>query len=194
MPAAGCEPSTAPQTPTGLRPRLSRATLVLLLAACASEPDLPGVFNDDLVIAGLELPTTHRFARDGSVFVAEKRGLRSPSATAGQGGTTEVAIALTREATTAAGFAVDTSVEVETTVTVAAIPQFLTISAMGGFTIGMGAGRTLRYTTGKSTEYVGRVGSIPSGEFGYSFGLFTYIHDDAATGQEFEVLNYWVQP
>ena len=27
----------------------------------------------------------------------------------------------------------------------------------------------------------------------YSFGLFTYVQRDIATGQEFEVVNYWVE-
>ena len=51
-------------------------------------------------------------------------------------------------------------------------------------------------TSGSSTTYTGAVGAIDAADFAanrYSFGLFTYVHRDPASGREFEVLNYWTE-
>jgi hypothetical protein len=64
-----------------------------------------------------------------------------------------------------------------------------------GVSIGVEAERTWRITSGQSTTYTGVVGAIDAANFAanrYSFGLFTYVHRDPRTQQQFQVLNYWV--
>ena len=63
-----------------------------------------------------------------------------------------------------------------------------------GFSVGLSAARTLSVSHGDSTTYSGTIGSIEKTLFPdnrYSFGLFTYVK--ALDGQEFEVINYWVE-
>lgn len=65
-----------------------------------------------------------------------------------------------------------------------------------GGTVGASVGATFQVTSGASTTYTGSVGSIGAGDYAdhaYSFGLFTYVHTDGATGQQFEVIHYWVE-
>ena len=68
--------------------------------------------------------------------------------------------------------------------------------ALVGGSVGASVGAEFRITSGMSTTYTGVVGAIDADDFSanqYSFGLFTYVHRDARTGREFEVLNYWVE-
>lgn len=63
-----------------------------------------------------------------------------------------------------------------------------------GFTVGASVERSLSISHGDTTLYSGSIGSIDKDNFGanrYSYGLFAYIQ--AEQGQEFEVLNYWVE-
>jgi hypothetical protein len=63
-----------------------------------------------------------------------------------------------------------------------------------GWSLGISVGRTLSISHGDSTTYSGTIGSIEKTLFPdnrYSFGLFTYLK--ALDGQEFEVVNYWVE-
>jgi hypothetical protein len=63
-----------------------------------------------------------------------------------------------------------------------------------GFSVGVSAERSLTSSHGESTIYAGSIGSIDKDFFGanrYSYGLFAYVQ--AEQGQEFEVLNYWVE-
>ena len=65
---------------------------------------------------------------------------------------------------------------------------------LAGFSVGISGSRTITATHGDSTIYSGAIGSINKDFFAenrYSFGLFAYIQ--AEHGQEFEVLNYWVE-
>ena len=60
-----------------------------------------------------------------------------------------------------------------------------------------GLGNTLKVTNGDTTSYSGSVGAIPPEKFvppnPYQWGMFTYVETDAASGQQFEVVNYWVE-
>jgi hypothetical protein len=65
-----------------------------------------------------------------------------------------------------------------------------------GVSVGVESENTWRITSGNSTTYTGVVGAIDAANFAanrYSFGLFTYVHRDGRTGQQFQVLNYWVE-
>lgn len=70
------------------------------------------------------------------------------------------------------------------------------LGKVAGFTVGASVGSSLSLTRGTSTIYAGSVGAIDSANFpanGYSYGLFAYTYNDAQSGQEFEVINYWVE-
>ncbi len=67
---------------------------------------------------------------------------------------------------------------------------------IAGFTVGSSLGANLAISRGSSTLYSGSVGAIDATDFAtnvYNYGLFAYIHKDAGSGQEFEVINYWVE-
>lgn len=67
---------------------------------------------------------------------------------------------------------------------------------LAGFTVGASASSSLTVTSGASTQYSGTVGEIDAAHFAqevYQWGLFTYTQLDMATGQEFEVINYWTE-
>ena len=67
--------------------------------------------------------------------------------------------------------------------------------ALAGFSVGTSASSKLTVTSGQSTIYTGRVGDLDAANFAanqYSFGLFTYVFRHPS-GQQFEVLNYWVE-
>lgn len=69
-------------------------------------------------------------------------------------------------------------------------------SALVGLSFGASTTDTVVVTSGSSTSYTGSVGAIDAAnhaDAGYSFGLFTYVRTDPATGQEFEVIQYWVE-
>lgn len=66
---------------------------------------------------------------------------------------------------------------------------------VGGFSVGTSASSKLTVTSGSSTIYTGRVGQIDAENFAanqFSYGLFTYVFDHPS-GQQFEVLSYWVE-
>jgi len=54
---------------------ISTIVLCLSLASGAAAISLPPGFQDEVVLAGLQLPTEVRFSPDGRIFVAEKSGL-----------------------------------------------------------------------------------------------------------------------
>ncbi|MEM6929130.1 MAG: hypothetical protein AAF602_19485, partial [Myxococcota bacterium] len=79
-------------------------------------------------------------------------------------------------------------IEVEQSVEVTAGP------AMAGFSVGYGAEASLTVTSGTSTTYSVTVGDLSAETFTdqqFSYGMFTYVQPLA--GQEFEVLNFWVE-
>jgi FG-GAP-like repeat len=67
---------------------------------------------------------------------------------------------------------------------------------VAGFSVGVSAESSLQIIHGVESTYTGTVANLPSDTFAenyYSWGLFTYVMDDHASGQQFEVLNYWVE-
>jgi len=68
--------------------------------------------------------------------------------------------------------------------------------AVFGYSIGSSVEDSITVVTGQETSYTGTVGSIPVGSaMGnvYSFGLFTYVHEEPGTEREYQVIDYWVQ-
>ena len=67
---------------------------------------------------------------------------------------------------------------------------------VAGFSVGVSNETSLQIIHGNESTYTGTVANLSSNGFGtnaYSWGLFTYVKDDHTSGQEFEVLNYWVE-
>ena len=67
---------------------------------------------------------------------------------------------------------------------------------LAGFSVGATVEHSMTVTSGSSTTYSGTVGSIDGAHFAdhyYQYGLFTYVQQDPATRQQFEVLNWWVE-
>jgi hypothetical protein len=65
-----------------------------------------------------------------------------------------------------------------------------------GFSVGISAEASMQIIHGDESTYTGTVGDLSASSFAthpYSWGLFTYVKDDHPSGQEFEVINYWVE-
>ncbi len=71
--------------------------------------------------------------------------------------------------------------------------------SMAGFSVGAEASATLGVSVGTGTSYSGSVGEIDPFDPNfdpdslYSYGIFAYTQDQHASGQEFQVINYWVE-
>ncbi|MDH3346000.1 MAG: hypothetical protein OEL75_02330, partial [Kiritimatiellaceae bacterium] len=114
-------------------------------------------------------------------------GLQSDTVGVGQGsGATEVAIDFSHNSSYGNSLAKSAELDVEFTKGI----------VVTGFAVGGGLSHSTNITRGQSTTYVGTVGSIGAEHFAseqYRFGMFTYLQGDPVSGQEFEVINYWVE-
>ena len=66
---------------------------------------------------------------------------------------------------------------------------------VAGFSVGVSNDTSLQISHGSESTYGGTVANLPTAEFAansYNWGLFTYLMDDHASGQKFEVINFWV--
>ena len=70
-------------------------------------------------------------------------------------------------------------------------------AVLAGFSVGAGKENALSIESGTQTQYIGTIGSLTNrASFGanqYSFGLFTYVFSSPTNGQQFQVIDYWVQ-
>jgi hypothetical protein len=108
-----------------------------------------------------------------------------PATVGGGGGATTLEINVANESGTGAAYGVEAELEVQATAGV----------VVAGFSVGIDKESSLQIVHGEESSYVGTVSNLPTETFaanGYDWGLFTYIFDDHASGQEFEVINYWV--
>ncbi len=106
-----------------------------------------------------------------------------PSGVGQGGGDTELEIAVSTEISAGGSLGIEYEKSVEVTGG----------GAIAGFSVGYGAEAALSITSGSQTTYTGIVGSISASDFAenaYAWGIFTYVQ--GAGGQEFEVINYWV--
>ncbi len=119
-------------------------------------------------------------------LLGQQGGLQVGPVGVGQGGgTTEVTLQVGTAISTGGSLAIGYEREMEATGG----------GVLGGVSVGVGSERTWRITSGQSTTYTGVVGAIEAANFAahrYSYGLFTYVHRDPRTAQQFQVLNYWV--
>ncbi len=114
-------------------------------------------------------------------------GLTTPAQSVGQGaGSVEIGLDVGQEYSL--GYSLELGFELEVEATAATV--------LGGFSVGASVQDSLTVTSGTETSYTGSIGAIGTDDFAanlYSYGLFTYVQPDAATGQQFEVVNYWVE-
>lgn len=114
-------------------------------------------------------------------------GLATSLASVGQGGgATELTLDVGTEIGIGGSLEIGYEVSIEAT----------GATVLAGASVGGSVGAEFQITSGSSTTYTGSVGSIGADDFAasnYQFGLFTYVHEDQSTGQQFEVLNYWVE-
>ncbi|QDV05431.1 hypothetical protein Poly30_09280 [Planctomycetes bacterium Poly30] len=69
-------------------------------------------------------------------------------------------------------------------------------AVLAGVSFGASVTNTVVVTSGSETTYGASVGAIDAANHasaGYSFGLFTYVRTDPTTGQDYEVVQYWVE-
>ena len=67
---------------------------------------------------------------------------------------------------------------------------------VAGYTVGVSSETALQIVHGEESIYTGTVADLSASGFAtnpYEWGLFTYVVDDHPSGQEFEVINYWVE-
>ncbi len=69
-------------------------------------------------------------------------------------------------------------------------------SWIGGLTFGVNGGRTWHLTYSEKTTYFGQVGAVDVAQYpekAFSWGMFVYWHQDAASHKPYQVINYWVE-
>lgn len=73
--------------------------------------------------------------------------------------------------------------------------SFLSGDKSTGYSVGQETTASLGFTTGSTVIFSGTVGDSPAGSFdldkAYAYGMFVYLQERG--GQEFQVINYWVQ-
>ncbi|MBU2862882.1 VCBS repeat-containing protein [Reinekea forsetii] len=109
-----------------------------------------------------------------------------PAAVGEGGGSTSLEINIVEENGT--GTSVGAQVEFEAQATFGVV--------LAGFSVGSSVESSLQVTHGEESSYVGAVANLPSEGFAdkdYRWGLMTYLVDDHISGQQFEVINYWVE-
>lgn len=118
-------------------------------------------------------------------LLSQRGGIEFGPTGVGQGsGDTELEIAVLSEISAGGSLGIEYEKTVEATSGV----------AMAGFSVGYGAEAALSITSGSQTTYTGTVGSIAAVDYAgnaYEWGIFTYVQ--SVGGQEFEVINYWVE-
>ena len=137
-------------------------------------------------------PETYPSPAEKSNLLNSYTGLESTETSVGQGtGQTIATIEEFDVTSTGREFRTDYSLDVRATGGGGAY-------VIGGFSVGIGEGSALETSNGAETRYQGSVGNITQSAFDngddYRWGLFTYIYEDHGSGQDFEVLNYWVDP
>lgn len=132
--------------------------------------------------------TTYPTRSDERALIQRYGGLETDEQSVGQGtGSTEIGLSVGQEYSEGNSLSLGFEFEVEAT----------GATVLGGFSVGASAENTLTVTSGSETSYTGSIGSISGDDFQnniYKTGLFTYVYPDAGSGQEFEVVDYWVDP
>ena len=136
-------------------------------------------------------PASYPSRADKNSLLNRYTGLQSAEASVGQGsGQTTATIEEFNSTSSGVDYQTAWSLDVRATGGAGAY-------VVGGFSVGSGSGDALETTHGNETIYQGAVGNISQAAFDagedYNWGLFAYIYDKHSSGQNFEVLNYWVE-
>ena len=103
------------------------------------------------------------------------------------GGSTEISIDVSRPTSTGNSHEVGFDIELE----------LVGATVLGGFSVGASRTASFSWSHGSSNHYTGGVGNFADGNdfaaHSYGYGTLTYVHEDAATRQQFEVIDYWVE-
>lgn len=122
---------------------------------------------------------------DRSALLSQYEGIQSREVDVGEGGgNVSVGVSVYEETSMGSSYSWNASLDVKATGGV----------VVTGFSIGYGEGKTITLSSGSETSYNGTVANLDEENFTanpYSFGLFSYVYSDPG-GQQFEVLNYWV--
>ncbi|HEY3500376.1 MAG TPA: VCBS repeat-containing protein, partial [Polyangiaceae bacterium] len=175
------EPALVGETITINAPR--QPLTLMVERSFYNERVAPGALRIDDGVFGHTVGAPSSYLKSADVL-AMSGVLQSPSRSVTQTGSVEVGLNVGTENTQSSALAL--GFEMSLTLTAGGV--------MAGFSVGAEVERNLSVTHGKSTSYAGSIGAIDSEHFAdnlYTFGLFTYKHR-AANGQEFEVINYWV--
>ena len=131
-------------------------------------------------------PRSYPTASEKDQLLSQHGGLATNPQAVGQGeGSVELGLDVSEEHS--AGGSLEIGYQYTAKATAAA--------AIAGFTVGASFEASLHWSWGTQSSYAGTVGNLSSESFAdnqYSFGLFTYPLKHSY-GQEFEVLNYWVE-
>jgi hypothetical protein len=130
-------------------------------------------------------PTSYPNRGEQATLLSQYEGIQSREVDVGEGGgSVSVGVSVYEETSSGSSYSWNASVDVKATAGV----------VVTGMSIGYGEGKTVTLSSGSETNYTGTVGNLDAENFTanpYSFGLFSYVYSDPG-GQQFEVLNYWV--
>lgn len=130
-------------------------------------------------------PSSYPSRGEKASLLNQYEGVESREVDVGEGGgNVSVGVSVYEETSMGASYSWNTSLDIKATAGV----------VVTGMSIGYGEGKTITLSSGSETSYNGTVSNLDAENFaanGYSFGLFSYVFDEPG-GQQFEVLNYWV--
>jgi len=153
-------------------------------------------YNENVVGDGVEIsdgifghtigdPWSYPTAADRDDLMSRHGGMQTEAQSVGQGdGQVEVGLDVSEEWSHGGSLEIGYEFSAEATAA----------TFIAGYSVGVSGSASLSWTTGSSTSFHGAVGNLGADAFAtdrYSFGLMTYPM--SMNGQEFHVLNYWVE-
>ena len=145
------------------------------------------VIDDTVLSHHIGNPHSYPSRNEKDALLNQYGGLELGPQAVGQGsGQTELELVVGEEWDHGGSLELGFELEAKTTIT----------GVEWGITIGASVEESISWSSGQQTTYDGVVGSIDAAHYQaeqYSFGLFTYPKLDPNTGQQFEVIDYWVE-
>ncbi len=179
-------------------PELMGSKVVVSLPRSPVELQVSRDFYNENIIEGLQIdsaifshsagdPRSYMSASQKDQLLDKYPGFSIGPQAVGQGGGSEtLSINVHNESGSAASFG--TGFDLDVLATAGAL--------VTGFSVGFGVEHSLEISHGNDSSYVGSVSNLPSENFAensYQFGLFTYLYEDPNSGQQLEVVDYWVE-
>ena len=134
-------------------------------------------------------PSSYPSAADKDDLLARYTGFEhGPTSVGNSGGFKSLSINVAEETGTGTAYGADFDLSLQGTAG----------TVVAGFSVGTSYDDSLQIIHGEESEYTGSVAEmdLPTNEYGkqrFSWGLFTYLYDDSPSGQQFEIINYWVE-